>query len=95
MTILLLVLDLVPNAKAPDLLVLRAVATDIDYGELEKLLKGNCKYHKEKSRCIKNGEAELIIEVKTAKKEELLGALSKMKCLTQINCISHDGECRV
>ncbi len=95
MTILLLVLDLVPNAKAPDLLVLRAVATDIDYGELEKLLKGNCKYHKEKSRCIKNGEAELIIEVKTAKKEEILGALSKMKCLTQINCISHDGECRV
>ncbi len=95
MTILLLALDLVPNAKAPDLLVLRAVAADVDYGELEKLLKGKCKYHKEKSRCIKNGEAELIIEMKTAKKEELLEALSKIKCLTQINCISHDGECRV
>lgn len=95
MTILLLVLDLVPNAKAPDLLVLRALAAEVDYGQIEELLKKNCKYHKEKSRCIKSGEAELIIEVKTAKKEELLDALSRIKCLTQINCISHDGECRV
>lgn len=95
MTILLLVLDMVPNAKAPDLLVLRAAAVEIDYDELEKLLKENCRYHKEKSRCIKNGEAELIIEVKTARKEELLSALSGVKCLTQINCISHDGECRI
>ena len=94
MTVLLLVLDLVPNAKAPDLLVLRALATEVDYGEVEKILKENCKYHKEKSRSIKNGESELIIEIKTAKKEELLEAFSKVKCMTQINCISHDGECR-
>ena len=95
MTILLLVLDLVPNAKAPDLLVLRAIATEIDYAEIESILKGSCKYHKEKSRSIKNGETELIIEIKTARKEELLEKFSKIKCLTQINCISHDGECRV
>ncbi len=95
MTILLLVLDLVPNAKAPDLLVLRAQASEIDYDEVETLLKNNCKYHKEKSRSIKNGETELIIEIRTAKKEELLEGFSKIKCMTQINCISHDGECRV
>ena len=95
MTALLLALDLVPNAKAPDLLVLRALATEIDYAEVEGILKNCCKYHKEKSRSIKNGETELIIEIKTAKKEELLEKISKIKCLTQINCISHDGECRV
>ena len=95
MTVLLLVLDLVPNAKAPDLLVLRALASEIDYGEVESLLKKNCKYHKEKSRIIKNGETELIIEIRTAKKEELLEGFSKISCMTQINCISHDGECRV
>lgn len=95
MTVLLLVLDLVPNAKAPDLLVLRALASEIDYGEVESLLKKNCKYHKEKSRIIKNGETELIIEIRTAKKEELLEGFSKIRCMTQINCISHDGECRV
>ncbi len=95
MTALLLALDLLPNAKAPDLLVLRALAAEIDYAEIEGILKGCCKYHKEKSRSIKNGETELIIEIKTAKKEELLEKFSKIKCLTQINCISHDGECRV
>lgn len=95
MTVLLLVLDLVPNAKAPDLLVLRALASEIDYVEVESLLKKNCKYHKEKSRIIKNGETELIIEIRTAKKEELLEGFSKIRCMTQINCISHDGECRV
>ena len=95
MTILLLLLDMVPNAKAPDLLVLRALATEIDYAEVEGILKDCCKYHKEKSRSIKNGETELIIEIRTAKKEELLEKFSRIKCMTQINCISHDGECRV
>ena len=95
MTILLLALDMVPNAKAPDLLVLRALATEIDYAEVEGILKDCCKFHKEKSRSIKNGETELISEIRTAKKEELLEEFSKIKCMTQINCISHDGECRV
>ena len=95
MTLLLLALDLVPNTKAPDLLVLRALAAEADYEQIENILKDNCKYHKEKSRCIKNGETELIIEIRTKKKGELLEAFSKIKCMTQINCISHDGECRV
>ncbi len=95
MTILLIVLDMVPNAKAPDLLVLRAEADKVDYAELEKMMKEYCKYHKEKSRCIKNGESELIIEIKSSKKEELLQKLTAKEYMTQVNCISHDGECRV
>lgn len=95
MTILLIVLDMVPNAKAPDLLVLRAEADKVDYAELEKIMKEYCKYHKEKSRCIKNGESELIIEIKSSKKEELLQKLTAKEYMTQVNCISHDGECRV
>ncbi len=95
MTILLIVLDMIPNAKAPDLLVLRAKEEEMDYAGLEKLLKEYCRYHKEKSRCIKNGETEMIIEMRSSKKEELLRNLSADKHMTQVNCISHDGECRV
>lgn len=95
MTILLLILDMVPNAKAPDLLVLRGVADGMDYGAVEKILKECCKYHKEKSRTIKNHEAELIIEVRASDREELLRRLSAMDKLTQVNCIAHDGECRI
>lgn len=95
MTILLLVLDMVPNAKAPDLLVLRGAADGIDYEKLEDMLRAYGKYHKEKSRTIKNGEVELIIEVRLSGKEELLRKLTEAGNFTQINCISHDGECRV
>lgn len=95
MTILLIVLDMIPNAKAPDILVLRGGTDKIDYAGLETLMKEYCKYHKEKSRCIKNGEAELIIEIKSLKKEALLQKLTEDKHFTQVNCISHDGECRV
>lgn len=95
MTILLILLDMVPNAKAPDLLILRAVADQMDYAELEQIMKEYCKFHKEKSRCIKNGEVELIIEIRFSKKEELLQKLTANEHMTQVNCISHDGECRV
>ncbi len=95
MTILLIVLDMIPNTKAPDLLVLRGKADGMDYAELEKLMKECCKYHKEKSRCIKNGEVELIVEIKSSRKEELLQKLTANEHMTQVNCISHDGECRV
>lgn len=95
MTILLLALDMVPNAKAPQLLVLRGAAEGMDYGKLEDVLKSHSKYHKEKSRTIRNGEVELIIEVRMSGKEELLQELGEAGKFTQINCISHDGECRV
>ena len=95
MTILLLVLDMIPNAKAPDLLVLRGTTDEMDYEKLEEILKACSRYHKEKSRTIKNGETELIIEIRPSKKEELLRKLDDTKKFTQINCISHDGERRI
>ena len=58
-------------------------------------LGGHCRHYKEKARTIKNNETELIIEVRTREKEELLQQLEEMKFLTQVNCICHDGECRV
>ena len=67
----------------------------MDYGAVEKILKECCKYHKEKSRTIKNHEAELIIEVRASDREELLRRLGAMDKLTQVNCIAHDGECRI
>lgn len=95
MTILLLALDMIPNVKAPDLLVLRGAAEGMDYGELEDMLKSYSKYHKEKSRTIRNDEVELIIEVRMSGKEDLLQELAESGKFTQINCISHDGESRI
>lgn len=95
MTVLLLILDIVPNNKAPELLILRSADKKMDYDALYKEIKSSCGYYKEKARCVKNGEVELIIEVRMKNKEELLDKLNNMKELTQVNCLAHDGECRV
>lgn len=94
MTLLLIVLNGMPNVKAPELLVLRGVDKEMDYNMLYEIIGNNCKYYKEKARCIKNGEAELIIEISTKSKENLLQKLNDMEQLSQVNCLSHDGECR-
>lgn len=94
MTVLLLVLDMVPRAKAPELLVLHSADKKMNYDELYKIIGEHCKYHKEKARCMKNGEVELIIEVRAKDREALLKELNDIKQLTQVNCLSHDGECR-
>ncbi|MBD5475187.1 MAG: DUF4956 domain-containing protein [Lachnospiraceae bacterium] len=94
MTVLLFVLRMIPNAKAPELLVLRSIDKNTDYDKIYQIISGNCKYYKEKARCVKNGETELIVEISTKNKESLLRELNDMEQFLQINCISHDGECR-
>lgn len=95
MTILLFAVDLMPGAKAPELLILRGVQGEIDYGVLYDAIKGHCRHYKEKARTMKNNETELIIEIRTREKDALLQQLGEMEFLTQVNCICHDGECRV
>ena len=62
---------------------------------ISQIIGKNCKRYKEKARCIKNGEAELIIEMFTNNKENLLQELNDLEQITQVNCLSHDGECRI
>ena len=95
MTVLLLVMNSVPTGKAPELLILRSMDKKMDYDALYKVIGNNCRYYKEKARCVKNGEVELIIEVRMKDKEELLDELNNMETLTQVNCLAHDGESRV
>lgn len=95
LTVLLLILNMIPNVKAADLLVLRTTDKEMDYDSLYRMIGNNCKYYKEKARCVKCGETELIIEVRTKNKENLLQELYNMEQFIQVNCITHDGECRV
>lgn len=95
MTLLILILNTISNAKAPELLILRAADSSMDYDFLYEIIKGGCKFYKEKARCIKNGEVELIIEVFPKNKHSLLQSLNSIGQFTQVNCLSHDGECRV
>ena len=95
MTILLFSMDKIPNTKAPELLVLRGTEEELDYESLYDAISSHCRYHKEKARSTRNKETEIIIEVRIKEKEQLLQKLNHMNFLTQVNCISHDGECRI
>ena len=94
MTILLFSMDKIPNTKAPELLVLRGIE-EFDYDALFDAISSYCRYYKEKARSTRNNETEIIIEIRTKEKEQLMQKLNHMNFLTQVNCISHDGECRV
>ena len=90
MTILLFSMDKIPNTKAPELLVLRGIE-EFDYDALFDAISSYCRYYKEKARSTRNNETEIIIEIRTKEKEQLLQKLNHMNFLTQVNCISHDG----
>ena len=94
MTLLLFGLNRLPGTKAPELLVLRGPREGIDYDVLFDTLARYCRSYKEKARSTRSGETELIIEIRAKEKNPLLQALDDMEFLTQVNCISHDGECR-
>ena len=90
MTILLFSMDKIPNTKAPELLVLRGIE-EFDYDALFDAISSYCRYYKEKARSTRNNETEIIIEIRTKEKEQLLQKLNHMNFLTQVNFISHDG----
>lgn len=94
MTIMLLLLEMLPNSRAASLLVLSAGDDSVNWTEIKGIIKEYCKYSKEKSHSIRSGETEVIYEVKTLKEEELLGAIKK-KGIKRINFLSHDGESRI
>ncbi len=94
MTIMLLLLELVPNFKAPALLVIRSDEM-VDWAEIKGILKKYTKSFKEKSRTIRKNETEIIFEIRTAKEDELLQELQQRKELKQINLLAYDGECRI
>lgn len=94
MTIMLLLLELIPNFKAPALLIMRS-DEEVDWTEIKNVMKKYTKSFKEKSRTMKRTETEIIFEIRTTKEDELLKELQQKKELKQINLLDYDGECRV
>lgn len=95
MTILILLLQMIPNAKGTSVLLLRTWEENVDWDEINKIIFKYGKNVKEKSNSYRNGETEVIYELTTSAKTELLNALKANKDLTQINFLSHDGEYRI
>ena len=95
MTGFLIILEMIPNTKASSVLVLRSESVETNWEEIEKVIKHNTRYYKEKSRNIRKHNVEVIIELKTSHEEEMLKALREFDTLSQISYLTHDGELRI
>ena len=94
MTILVVLLQEVPNAKASSVVVLRT-SKETDWDAVRSLLNQYGKNVKQKSRCVQAGQTEVIFELFTKEEDKLIAELEKLETVDQISFLSHDGEYRI
>lgn len=90
-TIGILVLQILPVAKAPLILIVNADATDVEKAIMDEIKKGT-KYAKIKSRNMTKDALDLVIELRTKENAELLQRVIKIDGVTSASLLSHDGE---
>ena len=93
-TILLIVIDLIPNKKKSLLLIINANNINIEK-RLIPIIKDNTTSYRIKSRSISKDNVDLIIEIRSKNELELVSKCSKLKNVLNVNLLSHDGEMRI
>lgn len=95
MTVLILVLQMLPNSRGTSVLIIRTGDDTVDWDEVEHILNNYGKRVKEKSNSYRSGETEVIYELITFRQAELMKELKEHKELQQIHFLDHDGEYRI
>ncbi len=90
-TVGILVLQLLPVAKAPMVLIVNADSLDAEKAIVEEIKKGT-KYLKVKSRNMTKDALDLVIELRTKEGAELIQRVMEIKGVTSASLLSHDGE---
>lgn len=93
MTLLIFLLGKIPNSKASELVILR-ISVEKDLETVAAILKKHCKYTKESSIIVKNGEQEIVYEVRSNKRAELVNALNSESGVISVSWLEHHGEMR-
>ncbi len=90
-TVVMLALHFVPNAKPSLLLLVNATDRGIQ-GELESVLKATTTSYKIKSRNASASGVDMIVEVKTNKEEALVEQVLSISHVERATLMNHDGE---
>ena len=93
-TFALFVLEMLPVASAPLILVVNCTDSGLER-KVTAEVKKYCKHFKVKSRNITSTTLDLIIEVRCKKEAELVLAISKIEGVSMASLLSHDGEVTV
>ncbi|MBQ3787007.1 MAG: DUF4956 domain-containing protein [Lachnospiraceae bacterium] len=91
-TAALFVLDMIPVAKTPMILIVNADCSEEISDSVMAKVKEFSKHVKVKSRNITGGQIDMVIEVKVSEDEKLTDAVSKLKGVNSVSLLSHDGE---
>ena len=90
-TLVMMVLHFVPNAKPAQLLIVNAASGSV-MQELEAVLKKHTVSYKVKSRNVSAGGMNLIVEVKARQEAVLLDAVQSVAGVANTTLMEHDGE---
>jgi len=90
-TITLFILDMIPIAKAPMLLVINAANLDAANNAVA-IVEKHCPTYKIKSRTVESSRADLIIELRIKDESALMSDISAVEDIKRFSLLSHDGE---
>ena len=87
----IVLLDRIPVAKAPTMLVINSVNTDAE-NSIMNIVKKYSKYSKIKSRNMTQSSLDMIIELRTASGSNMLKEILSIDGVSSASLLSHDGE---
>lgn len=91
LTVILFVLDRIPVARAPKILLVSASGYDSEQSVLD-VVKKYCKYFTVKSRSLSNNVMDLVVEVRTSQETELARDVAAIASVNASSLLAHDGE---
>ena len=91
LTVGILLLEKLPVAKAPMILVVNAECLDAEE-RVCAAVAGFAKHYSVKSRNVTAGAVDLVLELRTAQGAELVKAVNALEGVRSVSLMSHDGE---
>lgn len=90
-TILFFVLDKLPVAKAPKILVINADGMDAEDKILE-VVERLAGYHRVKSRSLSADQLDMVVELRVKEEKELVRKINELEEVRAVSLLAHDGE---
>lgn len=91
-TVLIFLLNKIPIAKAPKILVINSMDSEEIDNKIESIIAKYSKDFTEKTRCFAEGKLDLVYEMRIKDGCQLVRELNKLDGITYVSLLSHDGE---
>lgn len=89
--LMLFVLDRIPVARAPKILMVSAGGYESE-SEILSVVKEHCRYFTVKSRSLADGRLDMVVEVRTDRDQSLAKGVASVSAVSACTLLAHDGE---